>query len=728
MEGLAPPSLRAGRLIDSRAMADGQSPCPQCGTPLSPEAKFCGQCGYDLVKRPPPQPAGAKQTMLGMPATPAPGASGQGAPGGPASGPTPKGTMLGMPAVAAPASGEGPAAPTSPAAPTPAEAPPAGGAGGGGRDWAKTVPDTPAFTPPLEAPPDAAGFAPAGAAPPKAKAKPQTMLGMPAVAPPSGGAAPEPQGPGGASSHDPGQAASPPAGDAAPQQAAPPSAAPPPAGGAKPAPNTQRTMLGMPAQTAGGAAPAPPGGGAAAAPAGQPKPAPTTNRTMLGAAPPAGAPAQAPAGAPAPAAQAAPGAPAAAPDASWDDVPAGLPAKKKGGRGLTILAIVLLLAAVAGGAATFYLLSQGDAEVQASVGQSERGEVLVVDVPGAEPGTKVRFGGEERPLEAGRAEFPLEATDLRLGDNELQIGVVAPDGSVDQVTVLLSLRFRVRADLSALEQDPPVLRVVVDAVPGADITLDEQAVALDATGHATQDYPLEDTTGEAPLFEKTVHYRVVLPDGSAPAEGDVAVRIPFATLQVDRPGERAITDQRTVEVAGAAHPEATVTLDGSELELREGRFVTQLVLDAMGESEHVLVARRPGRAPRRRVLHIRRVEDLAAEAASYPVEELPYARIASSPDTYRGRRVAFVGRVYNVDVHEGRSVLQIVLRDCPGSQRCPLWVTYDGATEAGLNTWVRVLGELAGEQQFRSPSGQVMSVPRLDAAFVLPAPSSSRRR
>jgi hypothetical protein len=163
-----------------------------------------------------------------------------------------------------------------------------------------------------------------------------------------------------------------------------------------------------------------------------------------------------------------------------------------------------------------------------------------------------------------------------------------------------------------------------------------------------------------------------------------------------------------------------VTLDGRPLELREGRFVTELPLPALGESPHVVVARRPGRAPRTLRFTVRRVADLEAEARAYPVEELTYARLAASPTTYRGRRVAFEGWIYNLDVHDGRSVLQVSVRDCARGQRCPLWITYDGASEAGLNAWVRAVGELAGEQQFRSPSGEVLSVPRLDAVFLLP--------
>ncbi len=741
------------RLIDSAAMAE---PCPQCGTPTTPGARFCGSCGYDLVGRPTvptpeaaaPAPADPKRTMLGMPVAqigmPAPAAPiAPVAPAAPiaATAPiapepvAPNRTMLGMPAVAMP--------------PSPAAAPSAPGLGG-----FAPVPSVPASSPPpaYAAPPASAPHAapphaaPPPAAPPATTAAPpspmvRTMLGMAAVdpaaltpvapvAPPAAPAAPAPNRtmlgmPVTALPSSPMATAPAPAPSGfAPTMESPafPAPAPSPAGpmpaapvapspaaphaGPKPAPTTNRTMLGVAVQ-----APA-----QATSPPVQ-KPAPTTNRTMLGVA------VQAPAGS---SESATPSHPQSGPSghaSAWDatdDEPVPAVVAPRSNRALLIVGALLVVLALVGGGVAFFLL-RGGPTIAASVSTADGAEVLVVDVPEAPAGAKARFLGQEVALEAGRASFPLSADDLRIGDNELRVDVVGPDGAVQSASVVLSVRYRVRADLTALDRDPPALRIVADAVPGASITLDEQPVPLDATGHGNVDFPLQaDAPNESPVYERNVHYRVVLPGEPSPAEGDVRVRIPFATLQLDRPGRSAITERDRIEVAGAADPEASVTLDGRPLELREGRFVTELPLPSLGESPHVVVARRPGRAPRTLRFTVRRVADLEAEARAYPVEELTYARLAASPTTYRGRRVAFEGWIYNLDVHDGRSVLQVSVRDCARGQRCPLWITYDGASEAGLNAWVRAVGELAGEQQFRSPSGEVLSVPRLDAVFLLP--------
>ena len=48
----------------------------------------------------------------------------------------------------------------------------------------------------------------------------------------------------------------------------------------------------------------------------------------------------------------------------------------------------------------------------------------------------------------------------------------------------------------------------------------------------------------------------------------------------------------------------------------------------------------------------------------------------------------------------------MLVRDCPRGERCPLWVTYPAATELTVDTNVRVLGTVAGEQRYRIESGR----------------------
>lgn len=409
-------------------------------------------------------------------------------------------------------------------------------------------------------------------------------------------------------------------------------------------------------------------------------------------------------------------------DVTYEEPSESAPVERKPARGIAGLVVAGFLgmaALTAIGAALYVAFHDGD-DLRAEVATVEGEQQLVVDVRAAAPGTKVRFQGREVPITSGRAVFPLAPDSLRLGENDIALDVLSPDGKVDSHHVVISLAFRVRADLGGLDDDPPVLRVIVDAKPGSSVTLDGEPLALDATGRGAKSVPVEAAT-EGQSISHATRYRIV-PPGGTPVEGSIETRMPLAMLHLDRPGTSLVTDRAEVEIAGTVGPRATIVVGDRTVATLEGRFFTRWPLPTMGDQDVTLRVREPDKAPRRETIHLRRVPDLAAEAARYPVErDLDYARLAQNPSTYRGRHVAFEGFAYHVEVADGRSVLQILVRDCPGGQRCPLWVTYPAATDAVRSSWVRVVGEVAGEQQFRAANGgQILTVPRVDAAFVLP--------
>lgn len=447
---------------------------------------------------------------------------------------------------------------------------------------------------------------------------------------------------------------------------------------------------------------------------------PNTNRTMLGQPVPRMSVGAAPAfEAGHPGAHRA-GTATAGPGASFEEELLPLPTRVPR-TGLALLALGFVVLAAGGGALAWALLS-GSSALRASVVQGEDGEMLAIEVPGAADGTRLRFHGTEQLLEAGSARFRLSPDELTLGNNELIVDVVSPEGTVESHAVALHLEMRVRADLGPLTSAPPAIDVVVEAPAGSEATLDGEALALDERGRGTRRFPIEGAQANAEgVIEHLVRYRVTPPEGET-AQGELRTRIPLTTMQLDRPGQDVVTDRETVEVAGAVAPEAVVTVDGDPVEVRMGHFLHRLHLPDIGERTVEVVATVRGKAPRVERIRIRRVRDLEAEASDFEVNrELTYAHLTQNPNTYRGQQVAFEGVVYNVDVRQGRSILQVLVGDCPDGQRCPLWVTYPAATEAELQSRVRVLGTVAGEQQFRSQNGEIRTVPRVDATFVLPA-------
>jgi len=380
------------------------------------------------------------------------------------------------------------------------------------------------------------------------------------------------------------------------------------------------------------------------------------------------------------------------------------------GLGLAVLGIIALAVLV---------FAPGEPEIAVVVVQTERGDALEVTVPSAPEGTRLRMRGSEQALQQQVATFPLSADGLVVGDNILELAIIEPSSSPETVAVTLTVSYRVRAGLARLSTHSPTLLVIVDALPGTKVQIDGETAELDERGHGQRVYPI-DPESDTPVLDHAASYRLELPDGQV-VEGEVKTRVPYATLQVEKPGPGLITDQQQVEIQGAVHEDAQVYVDGQEAPIEGGRFSYSHRLSDEGETRIKVLLRRQGRVSAARMLTVTRVADLAAEAAKFqPYAGLDYATIGADANAYRGRRVAFSGNVYHTDMQGGLAVAQMLVADCPRGQRCPLWVTHSGATEVSANMSVRVLGTVAGEQQFRSTSGQVRSVPRVDAVFLLP--------
>jgi hypothetical protein len=385
--------------------------------------------------------------------------------------------------------------------------------------------------------------------------------------------------------------------------------------------------------------------------------------------------------------------------------------------GKLLLVAVLLLAAI--GLAVLATM-RGGPEVRVHVASEAGHDTLQFEVPGAVAGAKLRFGGQEHALAAGRASFALGADAIRVGENVVLYDLVEPGGAVESGKITLSVDYRVTIDTAPLRAGKAAVDVVVAARPGSQVWLDGQPLALDAQGRAVRSDPLELTASSSEL-EHVVRYRVQPPAAEATV-GELRTLLSVTRLAIDRPGDVLVTDRDVVEIAGEVEPGAIVSIDGRPVEVLQGRFLHRLSLPAPGEHKPVIVAMAEGKAPRTLVLHLTRVTDLALAAKAFkPDATISYVKLAQNADIYRGQQVELEGRVYNVSVQSGQSALQVLVRACPAGKRCPLWVSYPAATDFTVDSWVRVLGTVEGEQAFVSETGEQKRVPKVQAAFLLPA-------
>jgi hypothetical protein len=396
------------------------------------------------------------------------------------------------------------------------------------------------------------------------------------------------------------------------------------------------------------------------------------------------------------------------------------PHGRKGGSPAALIAMIVLLIAVVVAGAAFLLWKEKPSNVRASVVMMDGGEGLLFEAPAAAAGSKIRFGGQEKPLEAGRATFLLAADSVRAGENVVMFDLLSPDGTTKSDTITLSVDYRIRVDTSPLQTAEPAIDVLVNALPGAAVTLDGKPLTLDAQGRGVRRYPIDATRANANgMVEHVVRYRVQPASGEATVD-ELRTKIPIASIQIDRPGLEAVTDKNSIEIAGAVSSYAQVSVDKASVPVQAGRFLYRLSLPQVGAYQPKVIAQEKGKAPRAITLNIRRVADLKKESAHFKADpSLTYARIAQNPEIYAGQKVALEGRVFNVNVQNGQSILQVLVRECPSGTRCSVWVTYPFATDAVVDSWVRVLGAVEGQQQFRSENNRVVTVPKITATYVL---------
>jgi hypothetical protein len=453
-----------------------------------------------------------------------------------------------------------------------------------------------------------------------------------------------------------------------------------------------------------------------------------SNRTMLGVTAPAGATAGAEAPTPTPVLA---HAPQPALDTGEFSI-AGMPSPRKRNTGclVAVLASAILVAIGALSVFGYHFLARGPT-VTAAVAMTPTGEVVRIQVPDAAAGAQVRYAGATHLVTNGVAEVPLAADALHLGDNVLNVEIVSGN-TTTAVPITLTVEYRVRADLSGLAATPPTMAVSIEALPGSTVTVGGAAVAVDARGHGRVEVPLASLTPAADgALTHTAPY-VVTPPSGQPATGTLSTRIPLAALELRQPLDGAVTDRASVVVAGRTAPptggqSTQVSVEGRDAPVAaDGSFRLEIPLptpEADGRVSLHVVAHRTGSAPRAITVTLRRIPDLRRAATEVVVDRsLGYGQLADTADAVRGRLVSVEGQVYNADIQEGRGVLQILVRGCTRTDRCPLWVTYSPADPIEAGAVVRVVGVAGGTQQFRAESGETRTVPRIDATYVVPSP------
>ncbi len=351
---------------------------------------------------------------------------------------------------------------------------------------------------------------------------------------------------------------------------------------------------------------------------------------------------------------------------------------------------------------------------------------LTCDPASCKDGTIVELDSASSIFAAGASDLPL-VQPLHVGANALALHVDRPGMGRDElISLSVPIAYRVRADVTTMNDPHPSIVIHVEAIPGSEVRIAEKPVSLDDSGKGT--YALDESAAtEGPADESRgisvdVPYTVVVADrGSAPAHavegGSVSARVAVAPLRVDAPGARAVVDVDHLLLAGRAAKGASVTVDGASTTVAEdGTFEATVPLRVLGERAIEVRSGTAALAARTVHVSVKRVASLAEEARV--LEQQPnvgYDVAMSNLTANTGRPIIVDGDVIEPRAAGHRVLLLVDDRRGCAKGPCLTRVVVGQSLSVARGDKLRAYGRIA--RAFATPSGQ--TVPEVEADFVV---------
>jgi hypothetical protein len=273
--------------------------------------------------------------------------------------------------------------------------------------------------------------------------------------------------------------------------------------------------------------------------------------------------------------------------------------------------------------------------------------------------------------------------------------------------------------LTSLTEDPPKVKVAVEAVPGASAIVDGHAVTIDASGKGEYGIDvardLEGPADDIRPFERKLPYTVSLP-GGGPRQGEVTIRFGIVPLRVEAPGEGIVIEGDTFMLSGRTLKDGRVTVAGRPITVdAEGRFAQLMNVSSVGETMVVVRAEAKDHAPRLVRVKVKRVASLKDEATTFRQSATSdYASIASGDDK-KGMAVALDGEVVESRLDGEVTRMLLDVKSGCSSAPCLAKIVFGGRFDARHGTGVSAYGYVA-----RSVDGPRTGVriPEIDARFL----------
>jgi hypothetical protein len=387
------------------------------------------------------------------------------------------------------------------------------------------------------------------------------------------------------------------------------------------------------------------------------------------------------------------------------------------------LVLVGVCSALVLGAVVFSVLYDSPKPLSASAAVDEQDrDVLTIVCDNCAEGTTAALGSTKIKLNSGGGILPLQEP-LILGNNVFKIGLERPGMGRDEVVrVTVPVQYRVHADYSGLNQDPPEFGATFLVRPGMKVQVGDDEVELDETGRGSYGFDLtkrlQGVDPNVRQVSEELVYSIAVGEGE-PERGRIQLHAGVVPLWLEAPGLRTVLDGDRFKLAGKTVKGGSVSVEGQPIVVdAEGHFDQMMSVDAVGETTIVLRAQAPDLAPRWVQLRIKRVEDLKKEAELFRQTGTDqYGSYAQNIGTKVGMAVVADG-IVEQSAQDGQTTM-ILLDAQNGCKQGPCLVrlVYGGALDLKPHTKLSAFGRISRAVEGTRPGSKI---PEIQVEFLLP--------
>jgi hypothetical protein len=306
---------------------------------------------------------------------------------------------------------------------------------------------------------------------------------------------------------------------------------------------------------------------------------------------------------------------------------------------------------LAAGAVAFAFLWRSPAPLRAEARVDATGtDTLHITCTTCPDGTELRIGDAKAKVASQAADIALAAP-LGVGENVFTVDVDRPANARDEkVSLIVKIGYRIRPDLSGLDSDRPVLRILVDGAPLAKMVIDGKPLDLGQDGRGSYDIDItSDCTGpsdETKTLERSVPYSVAGSTGAA-EQGSVGLRVAVTPLHIDVPSTHGVIEGERFLLGGRTGRGGRLLAGGEPIPVAaDGSFSRPMPAKTLGDNTLSLRATVPGLAPRIASVRVKRVEKLSDEARAFTASApLPFSELAADVNKHVGEPIVLSGDI-----------------------------------------------------------------------------------